>query len=182
MSDFPKCGKDKYRANCKKCHNLKNRKWKERVGYYETYGERYKEYHKHYDKYYRLEVLGQKPKTKLSDGERKRRKNKNRSNWAKRNLAKEAFWSSMKRKRVRLATPKWLTDNQREEIEKFYILAKEKQSETGVKYHVDHICPLKGVNGKGEHVLCGLHVPWNLQVIVFRDNLTKSNKVLDTYI
>ena len=34
----------------------------------------------------------------------------------------------------------------------------------GEGWHVDHLVPLKGRNAAGEHVVSGLHVPWNLRV------------------
>ena len=67
------------------------------------------------------------------------------------------------------ATPAWLTGPQIAHIKRTYKLSHLMEDITGTKYHVDHIVPLKGKK------VCGLHVPWNLQVIPAEDNLKKSN-------
>lgn len=58
-------------------------------------------------------------------------------------------------------------------IRSIYKACKSISLKTGVKHHVDHIIPLAGKN------VCGLHVPWNLQVIPAIDNLIKSNKIIE---
>lgn len=41
-------------------------------------------------------------------------------------------------------------------------------------FHVDHVVPLKGVDrDTKQHVVCGLHVPWNLQYLPGEDNIRK---------
>ena len=82
--------------------------------------------------------------------------------------------NSAKRRASKLnATPKWLTKDHLDQIEEFYKEAQRLKLETGDEYHVDHIVPLQGES------VCGLHVPWNLQVIPAKENLSKHNKLLD---
>ena len=67
-------------------------------------------------------------------------------------------------------TPLWLTDTDYVEIRNMYRLAIARTNETGIRWHVDHIIPLKGKN------VSGLHVPQNLRVITASENMRKSNK------
>jgi hypothetical protein len=91
--------------------------------------------------------------------------------WAKNNKHKKAA-KEMKRQADKLnATPKWLTKEQLSEIKGFYELAKELQWLSEEPLHVDHIVPLRGKS------VCGLHVPWNLQILPKTVNLYKSNKI-----
>lgn len=76
-----------------------------------------------------------------------------------------------RRRRHREATPAWLTKDQRDHIKQLYLKAQELTKLSGVRYEVDHIIPL--INES----VCGLHVPWNLQVIPKSENLKKSNKI-----
>ena len=70
------------------------------------------------------------------------------------------------------ACPPWLTSSHRREMRLMFLLAQDLTARTGVKYHVDHIMPLKN------NFCCGLHVPWNLRVIKASENLKKGNKFI----
>lgn len=61
------------------------------------------------------------------------------------------------------ATPRCLTAEQREEMERFYTACP-----AGLV--VDHIVPIQG------KYVSGLHVPWNLQYLSNKENFTKANK------
>lgn len=90
--------------------------------------------------------------------------------WREINKDKVRCHNSNYRASKQNATPLWLSEQQWTQISDVYILARECETLTGDRYHVDHIVPLNG-----EHV-CGLHVPWNLQVLPADINIRKSNK------
>ena len=71
------------------------------------------------------------------------------------------------------ACPPWITDEQRGEMLRFYTEAHLKSQEEGVRYEVDHIHPLKSRKIEA----CGLHVPWNLQILLAEDNKKKSDSM-----
>ena len=93
------------------------------------------------------------------------------NNWRKANPDKHAARQGQRRASKLKATPSWLSDEQKAHIKRLYSLSKTMSDITGINYHVDHIIPLKGEN------VCGLHVPWNLQVLRADLNIKKSNKL-----
>jgi hypothetical protein len=95
---------------------------------------------------------------------------KQHEEYRKSNLGKYAAKEAKRRSTKFNATPHWLTSCQIKEVEAFYWLARDLKAISGQEYHVDHIVPLKGKK------VCGLHVPWNLQVLPSDINLSKSNR------
>lgn len=96
---------------------------------------------------------------------------------------KQSYYSRVAARRARKqnAMPDWLTKEHLQQIKNIYAEAQRLQLETGEKYHVDHIYPLVGktkVDGKWIQVACGLHVPWNLQAIPAKQNLSKSCRIV----
>lgn len=67
-----------------------------------------------------------------------------------------------------LFTPKWVN---KFEIRVIYTTAKMISEKTGIPHEVDHIIPIL------HKKVCGLHVPWNLQIITRKENHDKSNKL-----
>jgi hypothetical protein len=79
---------------------------------------------------------------------------------------KSAEKSALRRANTRNATPRWANMFF---ISEAYHLAALRGKMTGIKWHVDHVVPLKG-----EYV-CGLHAENNLQVIPAVENIRKKN-------
>lgn len=90
-----------------------------------------------------------------------------------RNPDKMNALSAKKRAAKLRATPAWLTDEHKQQIEAIYAAARLLSSETGIKHHVDHIEPLAGEDA------CGLHVPWNLRILPAIENIKKGNRRLN---
>lgn len=102
----------------------------------------------------------------LSLRENNREKYRKKSlEWAYNNLEKIYASNSRRRAAQTNATPKWLTIKQLKEMENLYSFVVNNPG-----YHVDHIVPLRGKN------VCGLHVPWNLQILTAEENMRKGNR------
>lgn len=89
------------------------------------------------------------------------------------NKSEYLFYSRTRKASQKKRTPKWLSKEQKKEILWFYKEAKRLSELNDILYHVDHIVPLCGEN------VSGLHVPWNLQILTYKENLSKSNKYED---
>lgn len=78
-----------------------------------------------------------------------------------------------KRRSTKLkAIPIWLTLEHLVQIQEIYTEAKLLKAEDGIPREVDHIVPLQG------KTVCGLHVPWNLRVVLASENRRKGNKLI----
>jgi hypothetical protein len=89
--------------------------------------------------------------------------------WALKYPEKVLEQSARKRATKLLRMPIW---SNRADIKNIYKIAQRKSKIEGRKYHVDHIIPLRG------KFVSGLHVPYNLQVILESENLSKSNQFI----
>jgi hypothetical protein len=95
--------------------------------------------------------------------------------WRQENPDKVKAHDAVKRASRLKRVPDWLSPAQKEVITTFYWLAQDLETTTGQIYHVDHIVPLLG------KTVCGLHVPWNLQILPSDLNLKKNNKFVEDW-
>lgn len=66
-----------------------------------------------------------------------------------------------------LATPPWVSHK---DMMALHAEKLRRTEATGIEHVLDHIIPLKHA------YVCGLNVPWNIQIITRRQNAAKSNK------
>ena len=102
--------------------------------------------------------------------ENKEKHNEINRAWRAENKDKRAAYEAKRRAAKLQRTPKWLSEDHLWMMQQAYELAALRAKMFGFEWHVDHIVPLQGKQ------VCGLHVPWNLQVIPGTDNIKKSNK------
>jgi 5-methylcytosine-specific restriction endonuclease McrA len=144
--------KDGLQSSCKDCHNILCKKWttnnSEKIS---QNGKRWRQENKEYDKFYHQV-------------------------WARNNPELIANKKARYRARKLKAMPKWLNNNQLEQIKLIYTECNIINCISGIKHHVDHIIPLQGKE------VCGLHVPWNLQILEEVENLSKYNKLKVEYL
>ena len=96
--------------------------------------------------------------------------NKRSKAWNKANPGKKNALTAKRLSKKIQATPPWLTKLDIDLIAMFYEAAAD-QKQYGLDCHVDHIIPLQG------REVCGLHVPWNLQVLPASENISKGNRL-----
>lgn len=164
--------KDGYVNQCNKCLNAKRpsragsesakRLWKK---YYEKNSERLNE------KRRGCKALAEKSRKRYEKNKEYMRKRQSEYGKLPSAKALNAARQKKREQRKRMATPSWLTEEHLLEMKHMYWLAGDLKAVSGQEYHVDHIVPLKGKN------VCGLHVPWNLQILPADLNYRKSNRL-----
>lgn len=170
---YKRKGELKYRHTCCACEKLRQ------IEYYKNNKDMYrrrqkenKEKIKEYFENWRKDNL----EKILEYSRRQRIKRKDwRAQYDRDRKLKNPEYNADRRCRKLNATPDWLTDDHYSRIKEIYLHARDCKIITGEEYHVDHIVPLKGRN------VCGLHVPWNLQVLPADVNISKGNKLVVDY-
>jgi len=99
-----------------------------------------------------------------------------RKKWIAANPGKNTAAKALNEQKRKQRIPTWLSEDDKWMVEQAYELAAMRSKMFGFKWHVDHIIPL---NGKR---VSGLHVPTNLQVVPWIDNLKKYNKFEVTHV
>lgn len=153
MRDYYQRNKEAIIEKCREYQSQAERKLADKI----RQAERYKELREEIRK--RQNAYNATPEGRAKQRERYKRHYERNQDYYTANRAK-------RRAAELKAMPEWVDSK---ELLVFFKKARALTRKTGVKYAVDHIVPLRGRN------VCGLHVPWNLQVITWQENAKKLN-------
>jgi hypothetical protein len=156
-----KRSKDGFKSYCKSCAQKEAQQW--RINSKEQRAV----WQKNYYAKNKNEILQRQKQWRTANLDKSKNATKN---WANANREAVAERRARRRATKKQATPPWLTKEHRQQIIYVYEQCFKAQELTGIKHHVDHIHPLT------HEFLCGLHVPWNLQVITAEENIKKGNR------
>jgi hypothetical protein len=87
--------------------------------------------------------------------------------WRRANPGKTNAYTSARRARLLQATPAWADEKA---IAQYYIIARYLTYALGIPFQVDHTVPLQS------EIVCGLHVPHNMNIMLGALNIGKSNR------
>jgi hypothetical protein len=158
--------KTRFCSWCRDCKKIKKKEWD--LKNQDRVKENAKEFYKTYYPKNKEKIFQRTIEWQRNNKEKYAIKSKR---WYENNKHKSFAHSAKYRAAKRNACPSWLDETMKLEIEAIYSKANKISIETGVAHEVDHIVPLCG------ETVCGLHVPWNLQVLSQFDNRSKRNNL-----
>lgn len=171
---------DGYRTACIECMCKKQKTYKEqnkdlvrsqKKAEYEKNRDRYIEWRQTYYAENKEEILRKSRVHYYANQDRILEYNRE---YSRRNSKKRSRRASERDLRLKREQPPWV-ESYKEEIENIYKTRQELDATLGKKHHVDHIIPLTHSD------VCGLHVPWNMQVLTQNENCSKNNQFDGTY-
>ena len=92
--------------------------------------------------------------------------------YSEKNKARYVAHCNERRARRLKARPNWVN---KDAMDSIYEKRRTVTANTGVQHHVDHYYPLT------HKLVCGLDVPWNLQIITAEENAAKGNKMPEEF-
>jgi len=153
--------KDGKETRCKVClAAYRKEKWDNNLNVSRSYGRKYKAKNKAIIAERNKQYVEQNPEIRKATMKSYRLKTK----------PQQAAYVRKRQASLLQRTPAWLTADDHWMMEQAYELAALRTKMFGFKWHVDHILPLQG------KIVSGLHVPTNLQVIPWLDNIKKHNR------